>query len=777
MEDASARCHSMLAVLAQAVQDGTGALDAAAGGRGAAGPALDLGASIDLHHLLGAAGPGVAAGFLCGEAGKPAVGENLTHALGLDDTGTLHTLRLQGARLASLAAQAAQAEELLARRAGLWGQVREALAKERARHALSSSGRVEMTELEEAAKDMQAVEEVAEVAVCTLKPRGAKGSGVPPSSGVHGRRDASPIQAYTGACAAFAGQNDPDDARVFAEDMVGGCAGRLASSLVDLLQAEARRLRAERADAAVRDGGACDRRVEEAEAAAAAISSLRVVGGEPMGGGCGCSGVGGGNGAGGSGDGSAAGALASAACVPAKGLPALIGALQRGLRAAERCVSYRLVLRKSQQQQAAGSEGVAGGVVASGVPVPAMAAGGNESAEVVAREAAAREALLREQLVSYRKQNEQLLSVVSCQATTIEQVTSGSGSAAGRELAQQRQLASQAVRMAELHAELDQARQDTGAADSSGVGSGRSEPSLDASGEGTLALEREMRAQQAVALRLAGASLSATQSETKVLATQASVAESRAAEASGLADALRVELAEAQAALEAQAVELEQARAFETAWADLASQMGCVDAQGQLMRERMEALSVQLVESRDREAESSRWLAQVKEMMASGKEDGLAMALCQNMHESRAKDEALAAAKRQVAALMKQLGRAPSSRELAGGSSGGGQGSVGGTGRGSGSIAGSVDAVSAASAARGVPPPKAMLSDRTLARLESHGIGAGTRGAAGGTTAGWGGGGAAIRRVGAAPDAADPPTSAFAFSGRRAAARAAVARR
>jgi hypothetical protein len=414
-------------------------------------------------------------------------------------------------------------------------------------------------------------------------------------------------------------------------------------------------------------------------------------------------------------------------------------------------------------------------VVANGVPVPAAAAGGDASAEVVAREAAAREALLREQLVSFRKQNEQLLSVVSCQATTIEQVTSGSGSAAGRELAQQRQLASQAVRMAELQAELDQARAwaTQGSARAGRGGSGRSEPSSDVLGEGTLALEREMRAQQAVALRLAGASLSATQSETKVLATQASVAESRAAEASGLADALRVELAEAHAALEAQAAELEQARAFETAWADLASQMGCVDAEGQLMREWMETLTAQLVESRDREAESSRWLAQVKEMMASGKEDGLAMALCQNMHESRAKDEALATAKRQVAALTKQLGRAPASRERAG--TGSGRGGLGGAGGGSGSVAGSADA---ASAARAAPPPKAVLSDRTLARLESQGVDAGARVAAVKATAGGGEGAAAVRRAAAALDTADPPSHGFVLGGRRAAARAvAVARR
>ena len=45
------------------------------------------------------------------------------------------------------------------------------------------------------------------------------------------------------------------------------------------------------------------------------------------------------------------------------------------------------------------------------------------------------------------------------------------------------------------------------------------------------------------------------------------------------------------------------------------------------------------------------WLADVKAMMASGKEDGLAMALAQNMMESREKDKTIAALQRQLARL------------------------------------------------------------------------------------------------------------------------------
>jgi hypothetical protein len=270
VEDASARCHSMLCVLAQALQDGTSALEAAAGDQGTEGSALDLGASVDLHRLLGTGAPRFLPG---GSEGKPPMGENLSHALGLDDTATLHTLRLQRVRLTSLGSQAEQAEELRARCAGLWGQVRAALEEERARQAASSLGRVEMADLEEAAKDMDAVEQVVEGAICALEVGGAACSGDP-------RGDAFPLQAYTKAGDGGAGQGErhPRDARLFAEVTLGECVGSLAASLVDLLQAEARRLREDRAGAAERDGGACDRRVDEADAAAVAISRLRAGG-------------------------------------------------------------------------------------------------------------------------------------------------------------------------------------------------------------------------------------------------------------------------------------------------------------------------------------------------------------------------------------------------------------------------------------------------------------------------------------------------------------------
>merc|ERR1712232_73948 len=60
---------------------------------------------------------------------------------------------------------------------------------------------------------------------------------------------------------------------------------------------------------------------------------------------------------------------------------------------------------------------------------------------------------------SLRQQNQQLLSVVSCQATTIEQLTSGSGDASAREQQQQKTLVEQAMQLNELHKELAALRQ------------------------------------------------------------------------------------------------------------------------------------------------------------------------------------------------------------------------------------------------------------------------------------------------------------------------------
>ena len=69
--------------------------------------------------------------------------------------------------------------------------------------------------------------------------------------------------------------------------------------------------------------------------------------------------------------------------------------------------------------------------------------------------------------------------------------------------------------------------------------------------------------------------------------------------------------------------------------------MGCVDEQGRLMQGRLEELTAELMQARLDEAQHLAWLRDVKAMMASGAEDGLAMALAQTMEESHRKDELL----------------------------------------------------------------------------------------------------------------------------------------
>lgn len=666
-EDEAARCASMLAVMMQAVREGIASMDSSgAVGADTDAAGLDLGASIDLNRLLGDKSSG-----------------NLRGALGLNDASSLHALRLLRLRLEGLAAQIVKSDEIRARLSSLWGQVRASLEAERAMHIASSLGRVEMADVEEAAKDMTAVEEMVEVALGKL----------------HG----------TGASA---GTSD-----MLASRAVGECASAISASLIDVLGAEAQRLQAVGPADSAGDGGACERRVAEAQAAAKALIDL--------------------SGASGKGEKGAYDVLGDERAEGVGlGRRTVLATLQRGITAAERCISYRLVLRTS--------DGPADqlGMIANGAPVLSSSAG------LAAKDAPAREALLRDQLASTRRQNEQLLAVVSCQATTIEQVTAGTGSATAREAAQQQQLASQTVRLAELEVELENLRQAAaraGVPTSGDDTAAASDAEMD--DEDRLAIEREKCVQQELALRLADASLSATQSDAKALAAQASVAEARAAEVSGLADALRAELADAMQALETQAAELAQARAFEASWAELAAQVGCIDQEGQLMREQMEALTRELVETRDRERESREWLAEVKEMMASGKEDGLAMALCQNMQESRAKGEELARARREIDELRAELGKPPrGAAENARISSRGRANSEGALPRGgllpsAGSAARGLlsTAKDAATRAKTPPqPPKAMLSERTRARLEAQGLDVEARGCAGSSVGGRG---------------------------------------
>ena len=92
-----------------------------------------------------------------------------------------------------------------------------------------------------------------------------------------------------------------------------------------------------------------------------------------------------------------------------------------------------------------------------------------------------------------------------------------------------------------------------------------------------------------------------------------------------------MELAAAQAQIAQQSSDLEAARATEQQLGELAAQLGCIGTEGQLLRERLQTTTRELVQARESEATYQGWLDDVKRMMAEGEEDGLAMALCQNM--------------------------------------------------------------------------------------------------------------------------------------------------
>eukprot|EP00971_Amphidinium_carterae_P099929 1976056-Amphidinium_carterae.1 len=102
---------------------------------------------------------------------------------------------------------------------------------------------------------------------------------------------------------------------------------------------------------------------------------------------------------------------------------------------------------------------------------------------------------------------------------------------------------------------------------------------------------------------------------------------------------LKDDIANYQKRLAEQAQELQNAQAVEQQFAKLAAEMGCVDEQGQLMRQQLEEMTAELIRTKASEAEYQQWFQDVKRMLASGKEDGLAMALAQNMVECRKKDD------------------------------------------------------------------------------------------------------------------------------------------
>ena len=65
----------------------------------------------------------------------------------------------------------------------------------------------------------------------------------------------------------------------------------------------------------------------------------------------------------------------------------------------------------------------------------------------------------------------------------------------------------------------------------------------------------------------------------------------------------------------------------------------------------------ELLEARESEATYESWLADVKNMMIAGEEEGLAMALCQTMQEAQKKDELLGQRTAELKALRAERAR------------------------------------------------------------------------------------------------------------------------
>ena len=262
------------------------------------------------------------------------------------------------------------------------------------------------------------------------------------------------------------------------------------------------------------------------------------------------------------------------------------------------------------------------------------------------------------ELQTLRSQNQTLLAVVSCQAATIEQVTAGGAEQAlEREAAQQRLLAQQSEQLAALQAEMLRLRRDSGGRREGGA-AGRREsgspsklalasPTWSAASQADVVVQQqqaeleERRLQQASAQAAHESALAEARGQARELSTRAGLAERRVAQLEAEVEALTEQ--GAQAADEAAAARQELARLgeVEQRFSELAAEMGCVDEQGRLMQGRLEELTAELMQARLDEAQHLAWLRDVKAMMASGAEDGLAMALAQTMEESHRKGELL----------------------------------------------------------------------------------------------------------------------------------------
>jgi hypothetical protein len=271
---------------------------------------------------------------------------------------------------------------------------------------------------------------------------------------------------------------------------------------------------------------------------------------------------------------------------------------------------------------------------------------------------------LKEELELSRKSNAQLLTVVSCQAASIEQITSGKGDERAREAQQQAALAEQAAQLSEMSqligAIKEQARRqhEMHAKDLVAKG-GPAEGGTSHGGAGAHSavaitadtVARELRMQLLQQAQLHEVMLKEHASEMARLGERAAKAEGRIATMEREVAVSREVRETMQSHIDEQAIELKTARAIEENFAALAAKLGCIDEEGQLMRSRLETLTMELVQARASEQEYQIWLADVKTMMASGKEDGLAMALAQNMMECRKKDELLQNQERELKRL------------------------------------------------------------------------------------------------------------------------------
>ena len=327
---------------------------------------------------------------------------------------------------------------------------------------------------------------------------------------------------------------------------------------------------------------------------------------------------------------------------------ALLERLLGGLKVLERCAGHRMLHREQGRGKDVGAScdaavgkpmvvvgrsqpstpSCGGGAVAGGSGPPSPSKASNVALLCNLAE-------LKEELELARKSNAQLLSVVSCQAASIEQITSGRGDASAREAQQQAALAEQARQLAAMNAQLaamkEQGRRQHEALSKELVAKGEGAAEEFAEGGACAGLGGAAAATAAATAAAAalstpkGLTADTMSKELKLqLKQQAELAEAtqreyaaelarlgeQSAKMQGRLASLEKEVAVSrevretmQQHIDEQATELQQARAVEEAFGALAAKLGCVDEEGQLMRQRLETLTMELVEARASESQ------------------------------------------------------------------------------------------------------------------------------------------------------------------------------